>query len=125
MFIIATIHKNTDVATHMARHGHKHAIPHPVDGYRNACDHTKHILYIATYNTHVYLICMLQGLSVVLSVSCSYNFISERMAEMTKAIKLTPHDHNVHLKLSDVLSRGSIILGFPCLSDEQVRNMYD
>ena len=44
------------------------------------------------------------------------------MAEMIKAIKLTPHDPNVHLKLSDVLSQGSIILGFPCLSDDQVSN---
>lgn len=42
------------------------------------------------------------------------------MAEMIKAIKLTPRGPNVHLKLSDVLSQGSIILGFPSLSDEQV-----
>ena len=46
------------------------------------------------------------------------------MAEMIKAIKLTPHDPNIHLQLSDVLSQGSIILGFPCLSDEQVSNTY-
>ena len=46
------------------------------------------------------------------------------MAEMIKAIKLTPHGPNVHLQLSDVLSQGSIILAFPCLSDEQVRNSY-
>ena len=43
---------------------------------------------------------------------------------MIKAIKLTPHDPNVHLKLSDVLSQGSIILGFPCLSDDQVSSAY-
>ena len=43
---------------------------------------------------------------------------------MAKAIKLTPHGPNVHLKLSDILSQGSIILGFPCLSDEQVRSSY-
>ena len=45
------------------------------------------------------------------------------MAEMMKAIKLTPHDHNVHLKLRDVLSQGNIILRFPCLSDERVRSI--
>ena len=73
------------------------------------------------------------------------------MAEMIKAIKLTPHDQRKHasndssgddttkdtlevkydpnldLQLRDILNklfsyRGSIILGFPCLSDEQVSN---
>ena len=43
---------------------------------------------------------------------------------MIKAIKLTPHDANVHLKLSDVLSQGSIILGFPSQSDDQVSCAY-
>ena len=73
------------------------------------------------------------------------------MAEMIKAIKLTPRDQgkctskdsssddttkdtsqveydpNLDLQLRDILSklfsyRGSIVLGFPCLSDEQVSN---